>query len=112
VPPVVSLTLRDWYQVGGLLGRPPLGIFVVIVGDNPVGMVPLMFNRKDKQWIDGAASCSRYLSMGDPGATQISEARGVELLESFGGSLEALQSEIAEMAKVIQYPEPGPSPRR
>lgn len=100
----MTLTLRDWYRVGRPDLPDPLGVFVVVTGDNPVGMVPLLFARKSKQWVNGAASCTRYLTMGDPGASQVTEAEGVRLLESFGGSLAGLQTEIARMATVIQHP--------
>jgi hypothetical protein len=103
-----KLTAQAWYQVGGDLGAPPLGLFVVLVGDNPVGRAPFIYDRLSKQLVNGADVCSRYLSFGDPGATEISEQRASDLLETMGGSMAAVTAQFAELATLVQYPDPGP----
>jgi hypothetical protein len=102
-----KLTAQAWYQVGGDFGAPTLGLFVVLVGTDPVGRAPFLYDRLSKQLtMDG--ELWRYLSFGDPGATEISEQRASDLLETMGGSMAAVTAQFAELATLVQYPDPGP----
>ncbi len=94
--------ITTWYAIIDWRSGAPSGLFVTLAGNNPRGLAILRFNHAQRQFVSGYASCSRYLSWGEPGADVVTEQQAADILEGLGWNMAAAKAQLSTIALTLQ----------